>query len=64
MFLIVDNYALLTGSESAIVNGLPRLLVVAAVTGFIVGSVRPLRADVFGIGIGIGEVAAETSVAG
>jgi amino acid transporter len=59
VFLIVDNYALLTGSDSAIVNGLPWLLVVVAVIGFIVGSVRPLRADVDVFGIG--EVA-ETSV--
>jgi hypothetical protein len=59
VFLIVDNYALLTGSESAIVNGLPWLLVAVAVIGFIVGSVRPLRADVDVFGIG--EVA-ETSV--
>jgi hypothetical protein len=52
VFLIVDNYALLTGSDSAIVNGLPWLLVAVAVIGFIVGSVRPLHAevDVFGIG--------------
>jgi hypothetical protein len=59
VFLIVDNYALLTGSDSAIVNGLPWLLVIVAVIGFIVGSVRPLRADVDVFGIG--EVT-ETSV--
>jgi amino acid transporter len=59
VFLIVDNYALLTGSDSGIVNGLPWLLVVVAVIGFVVGSVRPLRADVDVFGVG--EVA-ETSV--
>jgi amino acid transporter len=59
VFLIVDNYSLLTGSESAVVNGLPWLLVVVAVIGFVVGSVRPLRADVDVFGVG--EVA-ETSV--
>lgn len=49
-YLIIDNYALLTGSTSAIVNGLPWLILIAAVIGFAIGSVRPLRTplDVFG----------------
>jgi amino acid transporter len=49
-YLILDNYALLTGSTSSIVNGLPWLLVVAAVAGYVVGWVRPLHTplDVFG----------------
>lgn len=48
--LILDNYAVLTGSSSAFVNGLPWGLVIAAVVGFVVGWVRPLHRpiDVFG----------------
>lgn len=48
-YLVIDNYSLLTGSDSAIVNGLPWLLVLTAVVGYVIGSVRPLRApiDVF-----------------
>ncbi|MDH6198390.1 amino acid transporter [Mycobacterium frederiksbergense] len=51
-YLIIANYPLLTGSESAIVNGMPWLLVIVAVIGLIVGSVRPLRTnlDIFGTG--------------
>jgi hypothetical protein len=49
-YLIVDNYSLLTGSKSGIVNGLPWLLVAVALIGYAVGSVRPPGApiDVFG----------------
>lgn len=49
-YLVIDNYALLTGSSSAIVNGLPWLLLVVAAIGFVIGWVRPLRTplDVFG----------------
>lgn len=51
-FLIIDNYPLLTGTDSAIVNNLPWLLAVVAVIGFIIGSVRKQRTslDIFGIG--------------
>lgn len=51
-YLIIDNYPLLTGSDSVIVNGMPWLLVIVAVIGFVVGSVRPLRTnlDIFGTG--------------
>ncbi len=47
--LILDNYTLLTGSSSAIVNGLPWGVLAVAVIGFVVGSVRPLHRpiDVF-----------------
>lgn len=57
--LIVDNYSLLTGSDSAVVNGLPWLLAVAALAGFAVGAVRPPRAplDVFGDGAAGAEAA-------
>lgn len=41
--LIVENYTLLSGSTSRVVNGLPWLLVVVAIIGFIVGSVRPMH---------------------
>lgn len=44
--LIIENYASLTGSSSTIVNNLPWLLLVFAVVGFIVGTVRPLRRPV------------------
>lgn len=44
--LIVDNYASLTGSSSGVVNNLPWLLLVVAVVGFVVGTVRPLRRPV------------------
>lgn len=49
-YLILDNYELLTGSTSDLVNGLPWLLVIVALIGFVIGSLRPLRTplDVFG----------------
>lgn len=49
-YLILDNYALLTGSTSEIVNGLPWLLLAVAALGFVIGWMRPLRTelDVFG----------------
>lgn len=49
-YLIIDNYPLLTGSTSDIVNGLPWMLLVVAAIGFVIGWVRPLRTelDIFG----------------
>lgn len=49
-YLIIDNYSLLTGSTSTVVNSLPWLIVVFAAIGFLVGSLRPLKTplDVFG----------------
>lgn len=44
--LIVQNYASLTGSQSEVVNNLPWVLAIAAVIGFVVGAVRPLRRPV------------------
>lgn len=51
-FLIVSNYSLLTGSESSLVNSMPWLLVIVAGIGAVIGTVRPLRADldIFGTG--------------
>ncbi|MGB3483311.1 MAG: APC family permease [Mycobacterium sp.] len=58
-YLIIVNYPLLTGSESAIVNAMPWLLVIVAVIGFVIGSLRPLSTDldIFGTG----KVAPETT---
>ena len=43
-FLIVDNYELITGSTSSVVNGMPWALVVVAVIGIVVGVMRPQQA--------------------
>lgn len=43
-FLIVDNYALVTGSSSRLVNSMPLLLVAAGLAGVVIGWLRPRRA--------------------
>jgi amino acid transporter len=43
-FLIVDNYGLITGSTSSVVNNMPWALVVVAMIGIVIGVVRPQRA--------------------
>jgi amino acid transporter len=43
-YLIIDNYELITGSTSSVVNGMPWLLVLVAVVGVVIGFVRPQRA--------------------
>ncbi len=64
-YLIIDNYPLLTGSASAIVNGLPWVLVGVAVIGFVVGWLRPLHTslDVFGTGGVVEDASAVTESA-
>lgn len=61
-YLIIDNYPLLTGSDSAVVNSMPWLLVAVAFIGYVVGTVRPLRTnlDIFGTGP-VGEAPQENS---
>lgn len=40
-FLVIDNYALVTGSSSNIVNGLPIMILVIAIVGYVIGARRP-----------------------
>lgn len=44
--LVLDNYHLLSGRESGLLDQLPWLVLVIAAVGFVVGSVRKVRTPV------------------
>jgi amino acid transporter len=44
-YVILDNYALVTGSDSDLVNAMPLLILVTAVVGYVIGS-RQRRAPI------------------
>lgn len=46
LVLLLDNYHLLSGRDSGLLNQLPWLVLIVAAMGFVMGSVRPVRAPV------------------